>query len=110
MVELKEEEKLNMVITGVLGGLAEVLAVVLQLVQFLVLGSIIASWLSADPSNPIVNALYRATEPMYRPLRKLTSKIPGPLDWAPFAVILICIFLRSAVVDTLRMYASLGVR
>lgn len=97
-----------MVVGGILGGLAEVLAVILQLVQFLVLGSIVASWLSADPRNPIVNALYRATEPMYRPIRSLTSKIPGPLDWAPFAVILICIFLKSALVDTLRKLALSG--
>ncbi len=86
-------------------GLANVLGIVFNMVQLLVLASVIVSWVGADPSNQIVQMIHRATEPIYRPIRKFTSKIPGPLDWSPIVVILIIVFLQSAVVKALLNYA-----
>ena len=46
------------------------------------------SWGSPNPKNPFVNALYRLTEPMLAPLRKIIPKF-GPADFAPFVAIVI---------------------
>ena len=89
-------------------GLAGVISLVLNIVQVLVIASIVVSWVG-DPSNQIVQMIYSVTEPIYRPLRRLTSRIPGPFDWAPVAVIMIIIFLERSVVFYLQQYARGGI-
>jgi YggT family protein len=86
-------------------GLAAVVSFLLSIVQILVFASIIVSWVG-DRNNQIVQMIYSVTEPMYRPLRKLTDKIPGPFDWAPMAVLGIIIFLQASVVKWLQQLAS----
>lgn len=78
------------------GAAGYVINLVLDLVQLLVIFSVIISWISADPNNPLVNMVTTLTEPLYRPIRKfITSKIPGPIDFAPFILILLIIFLQK---------------
>ena len=84
-----------------INGLAFVLDLIFNLVQLLVIASIIISWLNADPYNPIVRTITSITEPIYRPLRRLTSRIPGPLDFAPLVLILIIVFLQKSLIPYL---------
>ena len=86
-------------------GLASVLGVILNMIMIVVIASVIVSWVGADPNNPIVQILKRITEPLYRPFRPLTRMIPGPLDWTPFFVLLLVIFLQHSVIFYLRQYA-----
>lgn len=85
-------------------GLAAVLSMFFNMLQLLVLASIILSWVG-DRSNVIVQMIYSITEPIYRPIRRLTSRIPGPFDWAPMVTIAIIIFLERVLVQTLTSYA-----
>lgn len=85
----------------IVDGIASVLQVILFAVQILVFASVVVSWVSADPNNVIVQMIYNTTEPMYRPLRKYTNRIPGPFDWAPLAVLLIVVFLTNSLVPYL---------
>lgn len=92
------------------GGIAEVLDIILKFIQLLVIASIICSWVSADPNNQIVQLIYRSTEPLYKPFRRLTKRIPGPLDWAPVFVLLVIVFLQYSVVSYLRVLARSEMR
>lgn len=85
----------------IINGLAFVLGLIFNLVQLLVIASIIISWVNADPYNPIVRAIRGITEPLYRPLRRLTSRIPGPLDFAPLLLILMIVFLQKSLIPYL---------
>ncbi len=85
-------------------GLAAVLSMFFNMIQLLVLASVIVSWVG-DRDNVIVQMIYNITEPIYRPLRRLTSRIPGPFDWAPLLVIAIIIFLERVLIQTLTNYA-----
>ena len=85
----------------IINGLAFVLDLVFNLVQLLVIASIIVSWVNADPYNPIVRTITSVTEPLYRPLRRFTSRIPGNFDWAPLALILILVFLQKSLIPYL---------
>jgi YggT family protein len=51
------------VLGNMLIGLARVLDVLLQLYLYILLGRAICSWVNASPRNPIVQFLYRVTEP-----------------------------------------------
>ena len=84
-----------------INGFAFVLDLVLNLVQLLVIASIIISWVNADPYNPIVRTVTSITEPLYRPFRRLTSRIPGPFDWAPLILILVIVFLQKSLIPYL---------
>ena len=84
-------------------GVATVVDIILNMIQLLIVASIIISWVGADPNNQIVTAIRTMTEPMFRPLRKLTKSFPGPIDWAPMILMLIIVFLQVGVVPYIRM-------
>jgi YggT family protein len=85
-----------------------VLQVILNMLQLIVLASVLVSWVGADPYNPIVKILRTITEPLYAPIRKLTRNIPGPLDLAPLVLILIIIFLQTLLNSYLRSVPRSG--
>ena len=62
---------------------------VLRVLELLLFGRIIASWLGADRSRFVVRVLYETTEPVLALVRPLTGKVPGPLDWAPWLVLVL---------------------
>ncbi len=92
---------------GLAEALRQVLGYFFQLVQLLVLASVICSWVG-DRNNAIVQMIYNITEPIYRPLRRLTSRIPGPFDLAPIFLLFIIIFLEKFSMSLLYQYAQTG--
>lgn len=74
--------------------------ILLTIYMYLIIGRAIISWVNPDPYNPIVNFLYRVTEPV---LDRVRSKLPnlGGLDLSPMVVILVIIFLQKFAVDSL---------
>lgn len=91
---------------SLLNGLAAVLEIILQTMMVLIFASVLVSWVGADPHNQIVQMVRSLTEPIYRPLRKITRNLPGPIDWAPMVLILIIVFLMRGVLPLLRFQAT----
>lgn len=88
---------------NVLIGVAKVLAFVLQLYTWILIGRAICSWVQANPRNPIVQFLYLVTEPPMRFVRRLLpmSLRYFPLDIAFLVVFGIVIFLQYGVVPSI---------
>jgi YggT family protein len=61
----------------------------------------VLSWVSPDPYNPIVRALYAVTEPVLSLLRRKLPLFAGSIDFSPMVAILIILFLQRFVVQTL---------
>jgi YggT family protein len=81
-----------------LQGLITVLFAILNIIKWLVILAAVISWVSPDPRNPIVQFLYRATEPMLRPLRRiLPPGRTGGIDFTPILLILIIIFVETVL-------------
>ena len=59
------------IIVYILEGLAIALSLGLMLLYWLVFARVLISWVSPDPSNPIVQFLRAATDPLLEPLRQL---------------------------------------
>jgi YggT family protein len=73
-----------------------VIFAILWIIQWLVIIAAVISWVSPDPRNPIVRFLYRATEPLLRPFRRLLPpERTGGIDFSPLLVILIILFIRT---------------
>lgn len=90
------------VLSNVINGVAFVIATFLQIYMFVLIGRVIISWVDANPRNPIVMFLYRATEPLLYRLRKVFPfLIAGSLDLTPLAVLAIIYFLQIALVGSL---------
>lgn len=74
--------------------LMKVAATVLLTFFFLIIASVILSWVGARMQHPIVPIVYQLTEPVLRPFRKLIPPIAG-IDLSPlFALIAINFLLH----------------
>jgi YggT family protein len=82
--------------------LANVADVVLTILYWLILVRAFLSWVNPDPFNPIVQFLYKTTEPILYPIRKILPFQSGiGLDISPIIAFLLIIFLKSFLVKTL---------
>jgi len=79
--------------------LAKIIQVVLPVVYWLILIRALISWVNPDPSNPIVQFLYRVTEPILEPIRRFLPAMA--IDISPIIAFLIIYFLNSFLVSTL---------
>jgi YggT family protein len=55
---------------------------------WIIIARALVSWVSPDPFNPIVRFLYRATEPVLRPIRRRMPGFQIGLDLSPLVAIL----------------------
>lgn len=81
--------------------MGSILILLLNLYSFIVLGRVIISYFpNMDRSNPLVNFLYEATEPVLQPIREFTQRqFPntGPFDFSPLILLLIIIVLTQII-------------
>ncbi|MFD2238709.1 YggT family protein [Aureimonas populi] len=84
--------------------LIQVILIVLDILWWLVIASAVLSWLYAfnivNPRNQFVGAigefLYRITEPVYRPIRRILPNFGG-IDLSPLVVLLLIVFLQQFI-------------
>lgn len=88
------------IIGNLLIAVAKTADIVLTLYMYMVIGRAIISWVNPDPYNPIVNFLYRATEPVLARIRNVIPYLGG-VDIAPMAVILVIIFVQNFLIKSL---------
>ncbi|MFH1478788.1 MAG: YggT family protein [Candidatus Omnitrophota bacterium] len=82
--------------------IAVILNMVLTLVYWLILIRAVLSWVNPDPYNPIVQILYKTTEPLlYLIRRALPLNLNVGIDLSPLVAFLFIIFLKSFLVRTL---------
>jgi YggT family protein len=91
---------------SLLGAGLDLLFAILEIIKWLVIVAAVISWVSPDPRNPIVQFLYRTTEPILRPFRRiLPPGRTGGIDLSPILVILLIFFLKSFLSRLLLMPA-----
>jgi YggT family protein len=66
---------------------------------YILLARVLVSWFPIDPYNPLVQILYRLTEPLLAPIRRLLPQT-GMLDFSPI-VGFIAILLAEQIVLSL---------
>lgn len=87
---------------------AKVLSILLTIYQYIILGSVIISWVNADPRNPIVRFLRQSTEPVFRPLRRLLPQalFRTGIDFTPLVAWLLLLLIENFAVSTLFHYGQ----
>lgn len=79
--------------------LAQIVDLVLTALYWLILVRALISWVSPDPFNPLVQFLYRTTDPILEPIRRIIP--PFGVDISPIIAFFGIMFLQSFLVRTL---------
>jgi YggT family protein len=89
------------IVSNILVGISQVLNVALNILWWLIIIRALISWVNPDPFNPIVQFLYKTTEPFLTPFRNIIPAWRIGIDLSPIFAILALIFLRYFLVNTL---------
>ena len=95
-----------LVLRNLLIAVATVIDYVLVFYMFITIAIAVLSWVSPDPYNPIVRFIHNITEPVLYQIRKRVPMMYGGIDFSPIIVILVIIFLRIFVVESLKGLAG----
>jgi len=83
-------------------GIAYLLDELLWLYSIVLLVAIVASWLNADPRNPLVTFLRAVTDPvLYRVRRMMPFVVMGGFDLSPIVVFIGIKLIQIVVVGSL---------
>jgi YggT family protein len=83
--------------------LAKIIDIALTLYMWVIIFRAVISWVNPDPYNKIVIFLYRITEPVLWPVRRILPRAlhSTGIDFSPIIVILAIIFLQYFLVETI---------
>lgn len=94
------------IIGQLLASLAYLFNMIFNIVYFLLVIRIILSWFGINPYNEIVQIIFRITDPVLAPFRRLPLQA-GFVDFSPILAFMALWFLRSFIVGVLSHYAML---
>ena len=90
------------VLSNFLIALARILDVGFSILYWLILIRALISWVNPDPHNFVVQFLYKATEPILYPIRKiLPLNLKFGIDISPIIAFLAIMFLKSFLIRSL---------
>lgn len=80
-----------------------------RIYTFVIIGRAVISWVQPNPHSPIVQMLYRLTEPVLQPIRRTLSKFMGSMgnigiDFSPIVAIVL-INVSVGILNRLLLYA-----
>ena len=81
--------------------LASVSGYAIEILTWLIIIRALLSWVSPDPSNPIVQFIERSTEWLLAPLRQWVPAYKIGIDVSPLIALLILYFLKIFLIQTL---------
>lgn len=90
------------IFSNFLSAIAEIIDIILRIYMFIIIGRALISWVNPDPYNPIVRFLYKITEPVLNPIRRIIPSWKIGIDLSPMIAILIIFFLQRFLVASLR--------
>ena len=88
------------IIANFLNAVAYVLEFALNIYMYIIIARAILSWVNPDPYNPIVNFLYRVTDPVLYRVRRMLPDMGG-LDLSPLIVLLAIFFMQKFLVSSI---------
>jgi YGGT family. len=89
------------VLSNFIFALAKIIDIVLTIYMWIIIFRAVISWVNADPYNKVVIFLYKVTEPVLRPVRRILPMRNMGIDFSPIVVILVIIFLQYFLVETI---------
>lgn len=88
-----------LVLSRLLVAVAQGLDIFLTFLYWLILIRAIVSWVSPDPYNPIVQFLYRTTDPLLERIRRFLPALP--IDLSPIVAVILIYILKNFIIGVL---------
>ncbi|MEJ2468804.1 MAG: YggT family protein, partial [Campylobacterales bacterium] len=73
---------------SIVAGLGGIIHSLITIYIWVVIIAALLTWVRPDPTNPIVQVLYRLTEPAYALVRRYIPTVFNGLDLAPLIIII----------------------
>jgi YggT family protein len=87
--------------------LIPIINLVMTAAYWLIIIRAVISWVNPDPYNPLVQFLYKVTEPMLAPFRRIVPIYSIGVDISPIFAIILILFLQRFLIPTLYDLAAL---
>lgn len=73
---------------SIVAGLGGIVHSLITLYIWVIIIAALLTWVRPDPTNPIVQMLYRLTEPAYALVRRMMPTVFNGIDLAPLVIII----------------------
>ncbi|MFH1096564.1 MAG: YggT family protein [Candidatus Desantisbacteria bacterium] len=96
------------VLGELIGSLSMLLGMIFKMIYFVLVIRMLLSWVNPDPYNQLVRIIYRVTEPILAPFRRIIPPM-GMVDISPMVVFFLLAFIENFVMRILfQIEARLG--
>lgn len=89
------------IVSNFLVAIAQVLNITINVLWWLIIIRALISWVNPDPFNPVVQFIYKTTEPFLVPFRRIIPTWRIGIDVSAIFAILALLFLRYFLVNSL---------
>jgi len=95
---------------GLVSFLDWIVSYAINIYVFILIVRAIISWVNPDPYNPVVRILYKLTEPILYPIRRVLWRFSGniPIDFSPLIAILLLYVFRTIFLKVMNALLLLG--
>ena len=95
-----------MILSTLFSAIANILHLIITVYTWVVIAAALISWVRPDPSSPVVQLLYRLTEPVYSFIRRYIKTNFSGIDFTPLIVLLTLQFLDQFLIRLLFVFAA----
>ena len=95
-----------MILSTLFTAIANILNIIVTVYTWIIIAAALVSWVKPDPSSPVVQLLYRLTEPIYSFIRRYIKTNFNGIDFAPLIVLLALQFLSQFLIRLLFVFAA----
>ena len=95
-----------MILSTLFSAVANILSIIVNVYTWIIIAAALISWVKPDPSSPIVQLLYRLTEPVYSFIKRYIKTEFNGIDFAPLIVLLALQFLSQFLIRLLFVFAA----
>lgn len=94
------------VIGNTILAIAKVADALLTVYFWVIVASVVISWVNPSPYHPLVRAVYRLTEPaLYRIRKWMPFTLVSNIDFSPMVLMIIVQLLNTIIVQSLYQFA-----
>ena len=95
-----------MILSTLFTAIANILSIIINVYTWIIIAAALISWVKPDPSSPVVQLLYRLTDPVYSFIRRYIKTEFNGIDFAPLIVLLALQLIDQFLIRLLFVFAA----
>ena len=95
-----------MILSTLFSAIANILSIIINVYTWIIIAAALISWVKPDPSSPVVQLLYRLTDPVYSFIRRYIKTEFNGIDFTPLIVLLALQLIDQFLIRLLFVFAA----